>query len=50
MKKRVFIVHGWGGSPEGACLPWLRNELRKKDLKLLHHKCQIRKSQLLKNG
>ncbi|HOW60283.1 MAG TPA: alpha/beta hydrolase [Candidatus Moranbacteria bacterium] len=29
MKKRVFIIHGWGGGPEGACLPWLKNELEK---------------------
>lgn len=30
MKKRVFIIHGWGGSPEGACLPWLKVELEKR--------------------
>lgn len=29
MRKRVFIIHGWGGSPEGACLPWLKDELIK---------------------
>ena len=29
MKKRVFIIHGWGGGPEGACLPWLKNKLEK---------------------
>ncbi|HOX11185.1 MAG TPA: alpha/beta fold hydrolase [Candidatus Moranbacteria bacterium] len=27
MKKRVFIIHGWGGGPECACLPWLKNKL-----------------------
>lgn len=27
MKKRVFIIHGWGGGPEGACLPWLKIKL-----------------------
>ncbi len=27
MKKRVFIVHGWGGSPEEAWFPWLKKEL-----------------------
>jgi len=25
--KRVFIVHGWDDSPEGAWMPWLRREL-----------------------
>ena len=25
--KRVFIVHGWGGNPEGHWLPWLKGEL-----------------------
>ncbi|MBX4211246.1 MAG: alpha/beta hydrolase [Candidatus Yanofskybacteria bacterium] len=25
--KRVFIVHGWGGSPEMNWLPWLQKEL-----------------------
>lgn len=30
MGKRVFIVHGWSGSPEGSWFPWLRNELQKK--------------------
>ncbi len=23
MQKRVFIVHGWGGSPNGTWIPWL---------------------------
>ncbi len=27
MKKRVFIVHGWEGSPSEAWLQWLRGEL-----------------------
>ena len=27
MKKRVFIIHGWEGSPENAWFPWLREEL-----------------------
>lgn len=27
--KRVFIIHGWGGSPEEAWMPWLRQELKK---------------------
>jgi len=25
--KRVFIVHGWGGSPSGVWIPWLRKTL-----------------------
>ena len=27
MKKKVFIVHGWGGSPKENWLPWLKKEL-----------------------
>ena len=27
MQKRVFIVHGWGGDPEGDWLPWLKKQL-----------------------
>ena len=27
--KRVFLVHGWGGSPEEAWFPWLKKELEK---------------------
>lgn len=30
MKKRVFIIHGWGGSPNSEWLPWLKKELEKK--------------------
>jgi uncharacterized protein len=29
MKKRVFIIHGWGGSPNEHWLPWLADELQK---------------------
>lgn len=25
--KRVVLVHGWGGSPEGDWLPWVKQEL-----------------------
>ncbi|MFZ2484954.1 MAG: alpha/beta hydrolase [Minisyncoccia bacterium] len=25
--KRVFIIHGWGGRPDEAWLPWLKKEL-----------------------
>ncbi len=27
MPKKVFIVHGWGGSPEEGWFPWLKQEL-----------------------
>ena len=27
--KRVFIVHGWGGSQENCWFPWLKRELEK---------------------
>lgn len=27
MKKRVFIVHGWGGNPDEGWFPWLKKEL-----------------------
>lgn len=27
MRKRVFIIHGWGGYPEEGWFPWLRDEL-----------------------
>ncbi len=29
MKKRVIIVHGWGGYPEEGWFPWLKRELEK---------------------
>lgn len=27
--KRIFVVHGWGGSPRGGWHPWLKMELEK---------------------
>lgn len=30
MQKRVFIIHGWDGSPQNCWFPWLKNELEKK--------------------
>ncbi|MDD3487527.1 MAG: alpha/beta fold hydrolase [Candidatus Moranbacteria bacterium] len=29
-KKRVFIIHGWGGSPERNWFPWLAKNLRER--------------------
>jgi predicted alpha/beta hydrolase family esterase len=29
MKKRAFIIHGWGGNTEEGCFPWLKIELEK---------------------
>ncbi len=29
MKKRVFIIHGWGGYPKECWFPWLKKELEK---------------------
>jgi len=33
--KRVFIVHGWDGSPEEGWFPWLKNELEAKGFEVL---------------
>lgn len=27
MKKRVFIIHGWGGSPKNDWIPWVKTQL-----------------------
>lgn len=32
MSKKVFIVHGFEGSPNGGWRPWLMTELNKKDV------------------
>lgn len=34
MVKRVFILHGWGSSPERNWKPWLKNELGKRGFKI----------------
>lgn len=31
MQKRVFVIHGWEGLPQDCWLPWLKNELIKRD-------------------
>lgn len=28
--KRIFLIHGWGGSPEKGWIPWLKRELEVK--------------------
>jgi uncharacterized protein len=30
MAKRVFLIHGWEGRPDGGWRPWLKNELEKR--------------------
>jgi uncharacterized protein len=27
MRKKVYVIHGWEGSPEGNWFPWLKKEL-----------------------
>jgi len=34
MAKRVFIIHGWGGSPKGCWIPWLKKELEKRNFRV----------------
>jgi uncharacterized protein len=30
--KRIFLIHGWGGTPEREWFPWLKSELEKQGL------------------
>lgn len=32
---RIFLVHGWGGKPEGGWFPWLKEELEHKGFSVL---------------
>lgn len=33
--KRVFIIHGWDGSPEANWLPWMKAELEKRGYEVI---------------
>jgi predicted alpha/beta hydrolase family esterase len=35
MKKRVFIIHGWDGSPEENWFPWLKRELEARNFEVI---------------
>jgi len=35
MKKRVYIIHGWEGSPDSNWFPWLKNELESQNFEVL---------------
>ena len=32
--KKVFLIHGWGGNSKESWFPWLKEELRKKEIPL----------------
>jgi predicted alpha/beta hydrolase family esterase len=32
--RRVFIVHGWGGTPDEAWMPWLGHQLRQRGFRV----------------
>lgn len=34
-KSRIFLIHGWGGSPQGDWLPWARTELTNKGYEVI---------------
>lgn len=34
MAKRVFIIHGWGGSPDSNWLPWLKQKLEERNIEV----------------
>ncbi len=35
MQKRLFIIHGWGGYPEDAWMPWLKTELEAREYQVI---------------
>ena len=34
MKKRVYLIHGWEGSPEGGWFPWLKQALESQNFEV----------------
>lgn len=44
MTKRVFIIHGWDGSPRDAWIPWLKSELQKRKFTVITPKMPDPKS------
>lgn len=34
MEKRIFVVHGWGGSPDAEWFPWIKKELKNSGFKV----------------
>lgn len=30
MPRRIFIIHGWGGTPKEGWFPWLKREFESK--------------------
>lgn len=35
MKPRIFLIHGWGGSPNGDWLPWAIKELKSRGYEVI---------------
>jgi|SRR3989344_225688 len=35
MRKRIFIIHGWGGNPDKDWMPWARSEIGSKDYEVI---------------
>ena len=33
--KRVFLVHCWGGKPEGGWYSWIKDELERRNIKVI---------------
>ena len=33
--KKVFIIHGWGGSPDSNWFPWMKKELEKENIEVV---------------
>lgn len=35
MKKRIIIIHGWGGNPEESWFPWITRELESRGFEIM---------------